>query len=73
MKKYHVQNYVRWKHDMADSLKRIPDRPYHELSRDELITKFLPLVESLARKFSTSQQASGVMSIMDIIQEGNLG
>ena len=73
MKKYHVQNYVRWKHDMADSLKTVPNFDYHELSRDQLIVKFLPLVESLARKFSTAQQASGVMSIMDIIQEGNYG
>jgi RNA polymerase sigma factor (sigma-70 family) len=73
MKKYHVQNYVRWKLDMANALKRLPDVPYHELSRDQLITKFLPLTESLSRRFSTSQQASGVMSIMDIIQEGNLG
>ena len=32
----------------------------------------MPLVENIARKFATSQQASGVMSIMDIIQEGNL-
>jgi len=73
MKKYHVQNYVRWKHDMAAALKRLPDVPYYDLSRDQLITKFLPLVESLARRFSTAQQASGVMSIMDIIQEGNYG
>ena len=49
------------------------DKYYHEYERDELIIKFLPLVENLARKFSTSQQASGVMSINDIIQEGNLG
>ena len=34
----------------------------------ELIVKFLPLVETLGRKFSTSDQASGVMTIMDIIQ-----
>tara|TARA_R100000008_G_scaffold84379_1_gene71629 strand:+ start:339 stop:1094 length:756 start_codon:yes stop_codon:yes gene_type:complete len=73
MKKYHVQNYIRWKHDMAASIKRLPDLPYEDLSRDQLITKFLPLVESLARKFSTAQQASGVMSIMDFIQEGNYG
>ena len=73
MKKYHVQNYIRWKHDMSAALKRLPDLPYHELDRDQLAIKFLPLVESLARKFSTSQQASGVMSIMDIIQEGNYG
>ena len=73
MKKYHVQNYVRWKHDMAAALKRLPNLPYEELNRNQLIIKFLPLVESLARKFSTSQQASGVMSIMDFIQEGNYG
>ena len=73
MKKYHVQNYIRWKEDMARSLKAIPDVPYCDLNRDQLITKFLPLVENLARRFSTSQQASGVMSIMDIIQEGNYG
>ena len=73
MKKYHIQNYVRWKHDMSACLKRLPDFPYCELSRDQLVTKFLPLVESLARKFSTAQQASGVMSIMDLIQEGNYG
>jgi DNA-directed RNA polymerase specialized sigma subunit len=30
------------------------------------------LVENIARKFSTTQQASGVMSINDLIQEGNL-
>jgi len=73
MKKYHIQNYVRWKHDMAATLKRLPDLPYEELSRDQLIERFLPLVESIARKFSTAQQASGVMSIMDLIQEGNYG
>ena len=73
MKKYHVQNYVRWRHDIGAVLKRLPDLPYEEYSRDELCIKFLPLVESLARKFSTAQQASGVMSIMDLIQEGNYG
>ena len=73
MKKYHIQNYVRWKHDMAAALKRLPDVPYEELSRDQMIIKFLPLVENLARKFSTAQTASGIMTINDLIQEGNLG
>jgi RNA polymerase sigma factor (sigma-70 family) len=41
------------------------------MTRDELITLFLPLAENLARKFSTTQQASGVMTINDLIQEGN--
>ena len=58
---------------MVESIRRLPDIPYEDLSRDQLIIKFLPLVESLARKFSTAQQASGVMSIMDLIQEGNYG
>ena len=73
MKKYSIQNYIRWKNDMANSLKELPNAPYEELDRDQLIVKFLPLVESIARKFSTAQQASGVMSIMDFIQEGNYG
>ena len=73
MKKYHIQNYIRWKHDMSACLKRLPDLPYEELNRDQLCIKFLPLVESLARKFSTAQQASGVMTINDLIQEGNYG
>jgi len=73
MKKYHVQNYIRWKVDMKASIASLPDVPYEELNRDQLVVKFLPLVESLAMKFSTAQSASGVMSIMDLIQEGNYG
>ena len=73
MKKYHVQNYIRWKEDMAAAIKRLPNKPNQYLDRDELIIKFLPLVEKLAKRFSTAQQASGVMSIMDILQEGNYG
>jgi RNA polymerase sigma factor (sigma-70 family) len=46
---------------------------WDEYTRDELIIKFMPLVENLARKFSTSDQASGVLSINDLIQEGNSG
>ena len=73
MKKYNIQNYVRYKHDMSAVLKRLPDLPYIEYNRDQLIEKFLPLVESLARKFSTAQTASGVMTINDLISEGNYG
>jgi RNA polymerase sigma factor (sigma-70 family) len=49
------------------------DKPFSDYKRDELIIKFMPLVENLARKFSTSDSASGVMSITDMIQEGNVG
>ena len=73
MKKYHVQNYIRYKNDVKASIERLPMLPLDEYTREELTIKFLPLVENIARKFSTSQQASGVMSIMDMIQSGSLG
>lgn len=73
MKKYNIQNYVRYKEDVKSNTKRLGNKEWEEYTRDELIIKFLPLVENLARKFSTSQQASGVMSINDLIQEGSFG
>ena len=75
MKKYNIENYVRWKNDVAKAISRLPeiDGDYTILNRDQTIVCFLPLVENIARKFSTSQQASGVMTIMDLIQEGNSG
>ena len=48
------------------------NKPYSFYTRDELIIKFMPLVENISRKFATSQEASGVMSILDIMQEGYL-
>ena len=73
MKKYNVQNYIRYKEDVKDCIVRIPGKFWDEYTRDELIITFLPLVENLARKFPTSQQATGVMSINDLIQEGSAG
>tara|TARA_R100000700_G_C3129271_1_gene115129 strand:- start:131 stop:883 length:753 start_codon:yes stop_codon:yes gene_type:complete len=73
MKSYNIQNYIRYKNDIAKAIKRIPDKDYNEYSRKELTTLFLPLVENIARKFSTSQQASGVMNIMDFIGFGHIG
>ena len=73
MKKYNVQNYVRYKKDIEESIKRIPKKEWVDYTRDEMIIIFTPLVENLARKFATSQQASGCMSINDLIQEGNAG
>ena len=71
MKKYNIQNYIRYKEDIKSSM---PDeKPYAEYTRDELIVRFLPLVENLARKFATTQQASGVLSINDLLQEGGAG
>ena len=71
MKHYNIQNHIRYKEDVEKTIKRIPNKDFHEYTRDELVVTFLPLVENLARKFATSQQASGVMAITDLIQEGS--
>lgn len=73
MKSYNVQNYLRYKEDLKDSIERQTETEYVNLTRDELIIRFLPLVENLARKFSTSDQASGVLDITDLIQAGSIG
>jgi len=73
MKKYNISNYVRYKEDLKDSMSMIGMDEYKDLSRDGMIIKFMPLVENLARKFSTSDQASGVLSINDLLQIGNEG
>ena len=69
MKKYNVKNYIRYKEDLKACMPM--DKPYAFYTRTELIIKFLPLVENISRKFATSQEASGVMSILDIMQEGS--
>ena len=71
MKKYNVQNYIRYKEDLKQSM---PEQKFYDYyTRDELIIKFTPLVENIARKQSTSQQAIGILTIMDLLQEGNMG
>ena len=72
MKHYNIQNYIRYKKDLESTLARLEGKMWDEYTRDELIIKFMPLTENLARKFATSQQASGVMAITDLIQEGAL-
>ena len=70
MKKYQIENYMRYKKDLELSM---PEGLYwDEYSRDELIINFMPLVENLARKFATSYQAIGVLTINDLIQAGNM-
>jgi RNA polymerase sigma factor (sigma-70 family) len=71
MKNYHVKNYILYKNDLKESM---PDtKPWDEYTRDELIVKFLPLVENIARSFSTDDKASGISNICDMIQEGSIG
>ena len=73
MKSYNIKNYIRYKNDVALAIKRLPNLPLDNYTREELTTKFLPLVENIARKFSTTQQASGIMNIMDFIGFGHVG
>ena len=71
MKNYNNNNYSRYKSDVKSS--QPEGKFWDEYTRDELIINFMPLVENLASKFSTSDSASGVMSINDLIQQGNIG
>ena len=73
MKKYDPRTYSSYKESVNSARSRIKKETLSNLKRDEVITIYLPLVENLARKFSTSHQASGVMSLNDMIQEGSIG
>jgi len=73
MKSYNIQNYIRYKDDIKESNKDSYNNNFQSYSRDKLIVKFLPLVENIAKKFSTAQQASGVLDIMDLTQYGSIG
>ena len=72
MKKYNIKNYVRYKEDVKRAIKAINPKRFIDYTPDELKIIFLPLVENISRKFATSQEASGVMSILDLISEGNI-
>ena len=82
MKNYNVEGYVRHKLDLEDVIHRNEkgiyydehgDVDYTQMKQDAIIIMWMPLVEHLARKFATSQQASGVMTIRDLISCGYLG
>ena len=53
MKKYNIPNYVRYKNDVKSAVSRLPNKQWDDYTRKELTTKFLPLVENIARKFAT--------------------
>jgi RNA polymerase sigma factor (sigma-70 family) len=59
---------VRYKHDLDRTLARDLKN-----EREKIIVESMELVENIARKFSTTQQASGVLTINDLIQEGSIG
>jgi len=71
MKKYNQNNFSRYKQDVKVSQPKT--KPFNEYTRDELIIKFLPLVENIARKFKDSDAANGVVSLSDRIQFGHIG
>lgn len=71
MKKYNIFNYIRHKEDIKACMPI--DKDFQDYTRNELIIKFMPLVEVMGRKFSTSQQASGILTINDMLQIGYEG
>jgi RNA polymerase sigma factor (sigma-70 family) len=73
MKSYNIQNYIRYKEDLMRVNKNNISDDFSLYSRDNLIARFLPLVENIAKKFSTTTQASGVLDITDLIQYGSIG
>jgi len=85
MKYYNLANYVRYKLDLEQTLKCMEKYgeivysdiegtvDYSQMTNSSIIKMWMPLCEALARKFATSQQASGVMDITDLISCGHLG
>ena len=71
MKKYNQNNFTRYKQDVKASQPK--DKAWDEYTRDELIIKFMPLVENIARKFKDSDAANGVISLSDRMQFGSIG
>ena len=71
MKKYNQTNFCRYKQDVKAS--QPEGKFWDEYTRDELIIKFMPLVENIARKFKDSDAANGVVSLSDRIQFGHIG
>jgi RNA polymerase sigma factor (sigma-70 family) len=73
MKSYNIQNYIRYKEDIKQVNKDNLSSEFYGYTRDKLVAKFLPLVENIAKKFSTTTQACGVLDITDLIQYGSIG
>ena len=73
MKSYNIPNYIRYKEDIKQTNKDSESADFKSYPRDKLVAKFLPLVENIAKKFSTTTQACGVLDITDLIQYGSIG
>ena len=71
MKQYNNNNYSRYKADLKANMPKTKN--WQDYTNEEIIIKFLPLVENIARKFSTSDSASGIMNIQDLMSMGKIG
>ena len=72
MKHYNRANYSRYKDDLESSISRIEGKFWDEYTKDELVIKFMPYAEEVARSFSTAERISGILSLEDLIQEANI-
>jgi RNA polymerase sigma factor (sigma-70 family) len=82
MKYYNVEGYVRHKLQLGKVIEKNEknidynehgDVDYTNMTDKAITIMWMPLCEALARKFATSQQASGVMDITDLISCGYEG
>ena len=71
MKHYNRENYSRYKKDLDTSTRLIEGKFWDEYNREELIIKFMPYAEDIARSFSVAEKVCGILSIEDLIQEAN--
>jgi RNA polymerase sigma factor (sigma-70 family) len=71
MKYFSFSNFRKYRDDLASNLPE--EKGWNEYTRDELIVKFMPLVEHIAKSFPTTETSSGVMNLEDLIQEGAIG
>tara|TARA_R110000772_G_scaffold88687_2_gene184074 strand:- start:2319 stop:3071 length:753 start_codon:yes stop_codon:yes gene_type:complete len=69
MKKYNIENYVRYKNDVAE---KVLSNKFIN-NRDKIIIENMYLVEQVTRRFSTEAKYIGILNVQDLIQEGNIG
>ena len=65
MKKYNIQNYVRYKND----LKQVVESNKYRNFREQIIVENMYLVEEVTRRFSTEGKYIGVLNLEDLIQD----
>jgi RNA polymerase sigma factor (sigma-70 family) len=69
MKKYNIQNYVRYKNDLSSVLKAEKYKNF----REQIIIENMYLVEEVTRRFSTEAKYIGILNLEDLLQEGHNG